>query len=347
MHKTAKGITDGLHGRGAAPLHICISENRRQDEVGVKLLVLSLTRHEPDAILHLYVDDLSDGLKDWLGAFPHVVQEHLAIDPALTWNIKAKLFLDLFHKGLTSIVWIDSDIIVTAPVGHFFAARPDALLIAQEFYRVSYKGVAGRTQGWGLPAGRDLPFTPNSCVMRMTRDHLPLLAAWQALLDRPDYLAMQARPWTERPFYMMGDQEALSALMGSRDFADIAVQPLRRGRDIAQCHQPDGYSPAQRLANRGRLPPFVHAQGEKPWRLDAAARTYHHVSPYWYAAQPYRDALLPRERGWLDQRPAQAVLLDRLAFGNPNLAGFLPALTFQIGKYAAAARRSVQRKLRL
>jgi len=326
-------------------LHICISENRLQDEVGVKLLVLSLTRHEPEAILHLYVDDLSKGLRDWLDAFPNVVKEHLKIDPALTWNIKAKLFFDLFEKGLTSVVWIDSDIIVTAPIGHFFAARPEALLTAEEYYRFSNQGVMARTRGWGLPPGRELPFTPNNCVMRMTSRHLDLIAAWQELLDRPDYQATQARPWQERPFYMMGDQEALSALMGSQGFADIAVQWLRRGRDIAQCFKADGYSPVERLSNLGRQPPFIHAQGEKPWRLSAASKTYHYVSPYWYAAYAYRDALLPQERGWLDQRPAQAVLLDRLAFGNPNLAGFPSAMAFQISKYVAASKRLVLKKL--
>ncbi|TNC74606.1 hypothetical protein [Rubellimicrobium roseum] len=323
-------------------LHICISENRPADEVGVKLLVLSLARHEPTAILHLFVNDLSDGLKAWLSARPNVIQDSLPIDPDLTWNIKPRLLTKLLDDDLDSVVWIDSDIIVTAPIGRFFdGLDDDTLVLTEEYFGYRNQGAAVRTQGWKLPAGRDLPFTPNSAVLRVTQRHRPLLSAWQALLERPDYLAAQAAPWAQRPFYMMGDQDALSALLGSRDFAHVPVQPLRRGRDIAQCFKEDGYSPTERLANLRSLPPFIHAQGGKPWRPVARSMAYQSVSPFWYAAQPYRDELTSDERRWLDERPASARVLHAMTLGHPSLAGLPPAVGRVVAKrWAAAARRA-------
>ena len=52
---------------------ICIYESRPRDEVAVKLLVLSISRHEPGARMHVFVENLGDGLKAWLGARPNVV----------------------------------------------------------------------------------------------------------------------------------------------------------------------------------------------------------------------------------------------------------------------------------
>lgn len=327
-------------------LHICISENRKEDEVGIKLLVLSLTRHEPGAILHLFVDDLGQGLKDWLTRFPNVSQEHLRIDKALGWNIKAKLFFKLFADGIDTIVWIDSDIIVTAPIGHYFdEPDPEVMITAEQYYTISNQGTACRTRGWGMTVGRDLPFTPNNCILRVTTRHMEFLAAWQTMLDRPYYKALQAGPWSARPFYMMGSQDAMSALMGSAGFAHIPVRPIRRGRDIAQCFMADGYSPTERLANLARLPPFVHAQGGKPWRLSASDQSYYHVSPFWYAARAYRHDLLPQERAWLDHRPQGAMVLHYLSLGHPSLAGFWPALTALVKKRCAAVVRLIKRKI--
>lgn len=319
-------------------LHICISENRRKDETGVKLLVLSLARHQPDAVLHLFVDDLREETRAWLAAFPTVRLARPAAgqadrtgDPG--WNIKPALFAQLLDEGVNEVVWMDSDIILTAPVGHFFAGlENDHLLVAEEYFTLRNRGVFCRTRGWGLPTGRRLPFTPNSCVMRVTRRHADFIAAWQELLNRPDYRAMQARPWEQRPFHMMGDQDAMSAVLGSRDFAGMKIAHLRAGRDIAQCFAADGYSPIDRLRNGRRLPAFVHAQGQKPWSAEGQTLLHNELGPYRHVAMDYAADLQPAERDWLGQKSRMAVFLERVALGNPNLAGLLPAATHLVGK---------------
>lgn len=328
------------------PLHICIAENRREDEVGVKLLVLSLLRHEPEAILHLFVDGLGEGLKTWLSQFPNVCLEHLEVDPSLGWNVKPRVILKLLEAGISPLVWIDSDIILTAPIRHLVEdPDPETVIVTTEFFMIRNRGLAIRTRGWGLPVGRDLPFAINNCVLRLTDRHIGLVKEWQGLLNRPDYLAMQAAPWYERPFYMMGDQEAMAALLGSVAYAHLPLKVLRRAKDIAQCFRADGYSPTERLSNWRRLPPIIHGQGDKPWRASSRKHAYYQVSPYWYVARDYRDDLLPEERDWLDHRPWQAMLLHYLSLGHPSLAGFLPALHALVDKRLASAFKLVRGKL--
>ncbi|PQO28774.1 hypothetical protein [Blastopirellula marina] len=320
--------------------HFCISENRVQDEVGVKLVVLSLVQNEPDCILHLFIDDLSEELKSWARDFPQVVLEQLTIKREDGWNIKAKILTKLLNDGVKAPIWIDSDIIVTAPIGHFFALEDDEMLVAEEFFRLRHRGTAGRTRGWGLPVGRNLPFTPNSCVVRVTDSHREFLNAWQELIRRPDYVALQAGPWNERPFYMMGDQDAMSALLGSEAFSHVPVRYLRKGRDIAQCFGADGYSPLDRLRNWQGLPPFVHAQGAKPWRKQEQIFQTQ-VDAFWYAARDYRNGLTEDESGWLDDRSKLAKLLHCMFLGHSSYVGLPSAICGAVGKYCGTIARKL------
>ena len=47
------------------------------------------------------------------------------------------------------------------------------------------QGSAVRARGWDLPAGRAFPITLNTCVLRVTAAHVPLLRRWQGLLVGP------------------------------------------------------------------------------------------------------------------------------------------------------------------
>src|SRR3712207_4014819 len=112
--------------------------------------------------------------------------------------------------------------------------------------------------------GRRLPATANTSVLRVTPHHTGLLEEWRSLLRSTEYQSAQLRPWDERPTHLMGDQDVLTALLSSADFADVPVRMLRRDVDIAHCFGSAGYLPLQRVRAvvRGqRLPPLVHAQG--------------------------------------------------------------------------------------
>src|SRR5262249_55224798 len=131
---------------------------------------------------------------------------------------------------------------------------------------VPHQGTAPRTHGWGLPVGRSFPVTLNSCVLRVTRAHLPLLRRWRELLDDPEYQAAQRRPFEQRALHHLSDQDVLNALVGSKEFDEFELRYLRGGVDMLHCGGSAGYS--LRLRARGLLrhtPPFLHAIAGKPW----------------------------------------------------------------------------------
>jgi hypothetical protein len=109
--------------------------------------------------------------------------------------------------------------------------------------------------------------------MCVSEHHLWLLKAWEGLLSRADYREAQRQHATERPVHLLGDQDALTALLGSAECADVPLHLLRRGRDIAQCAGPSGFTPVERIGSLcWGLPPFLHAVGVKPWQHGAKWR---------------------------------------------------------------------------
>jgi len=304
------------------------------DEVGVKLLLLSLRAHEPNAEIFVSTAALSDNLNSWVKDNINAVQIDISLDRGLGWNVKPSLLLSLLDAGVESVTWLDSDVILTQPIAKFFSRHSsDTIVVAEEYFTFRNRGVAERARGWGLDAGRELPYTPNTCVLRVTQHHRELLMAWQKLLSRPDYVNVQNKPWRDRPFYMMGDQDALAALLGSVEFKEIRVRRLRRGRDIAQCFQEDGYGPFERVRNVfNGLPPFVHAQGEKPWRPSAGENAYQEVSAYRYAALAFDEYLSKDERAWLRRQSRTAAVMDRIMLGHPSLAGLGFAVSRRLEK---------------
>ena len=72
--------------------------------------------------------------------------------------------------------------------------------------------------------------------------------------------------WRQRPIHMQGDQDVLTALLTSTEFADIPLKMLRRGKDIVQFDGVWGYTTAERLRSLlGDGPTFIHCMGTKPW----------------------------------------------------------------------------------
>ena len=65
---------------------------------------------------------------------------------------------------------------------------------------------------------------------------------------------------------MQGDQDVLTALLTSTEFAHIPLRALRRGKDIVQFDGVWGYTTAERTrALLGNGPTFIHSMGCKPW----------------------------------------------------------------------------------
>jgi hypothetical protein len=327
-------------------LVVCCYEDRARDLVGLKLLVLSLKRHCPSLAVRVASPCADDRCKEFLQSVPNVTLVPLKGSMLSGWDVKPLVLLDTLQAGATAAVWLDSDILVNGDAEEFLRSFGDNQLVAaQERPWVRNDGGTLRTRLWGLPVGRSVPRTVNTCVLRVTAAHRELLQAWAACLRDSLYQRAQRQPVMERPFHLFGDQEVLTALLGSAQFAHIPIRYLLRGRDIAHCFHADGYTVGERVRNLGRgLPLFVHGQGPRVWDLQARRdMPYLDVSAFLWLARQYRDDLRG-DVAWMDPLPGRA---EASQFGeSPNLLGMSLALRSQLRRVGirSALRRACSRR---
>lgn len=305
---------------------VCLFEDREECALGVKLLALSAGKHEPTWMIHAFVRNLGQQDLNWLASQPNVKLRTEIPTLQKGWNVKPSLLRLLLIETGGPVLWCDSDIILSSPVSGILDRLSISTFVATEEYGWGrQKGSKQRVQGWGFKESRPLVRTVNSCFMRMSSCHLPLLGAWDSALSVPDYVQAQSRTWDQRPLHLMGDQDVLTALLASKEHADIPLYLLRNGKHIAQCFEEDGYTVHDRLLNAisRRVPPLVHAQGGKPWKSGVRA-SYQQLSPYGPIALPYlKSASLPS--GWVSADDKATKLMDAIAFRSPNLRGIFPA----------------------
>ncbi len=331
------GLQDPLGANGEAmqhrnvPLIVCY-ENRPECEDGVRVLVASLKRAIPGARLRLYHNPASPDFADWIGQFPGIEWRPATLPASAGWNVKPHVLTEALDDGHEQALWLDADLLVARDFFPFLAAAPaDALIATEEASWGSWDDSEFlRTRGWGLELGRQLPFTANSCVLRVTQAHRGLIAAWQELLSSPVYIAAQAADSSTRPPHMIGDQDVLTALLGANAFKHIELRFMRRGKHILQLFGPLGFTIRERLQiGFGRLPLIIHAQGTKPWKVERAAHKrrwygrlfaiYQDTSAYIMFVEKY---LQPGLRfAWLAPASRAGAVLRRLGFGSIALAG--------------------------
>ncbi|MEJ5914137.1 hypothetical protein [Pseudokineococcus sp. 1T1Z-3] len=289
-----------------AAMQVVVHEDRPAQLVGARLAVASLLRQVPTADVLLWSPGAGADLAAWCAARPRVRLDASSL-PARGWDVKPAVLLALLEQHEQAL-WVDSDVLVWGDLAARLAqVPPSALVVAGETPLGQALGGSHRTRAWGLEVGRPLPTTANTGVVRVHRGHRPLLEAWRDLLADERYRGAQSSPWQERPLHLLGDQEVLTALLGSAEFASLEVEVLRQGRDVAQCFGPAGWLPADRLAcvRRGAPPVLVHAMGHrKPYapgrpatsrsgRLRARYEGLHHrLGPYGALAAALAPAAL-------------------------------------------------------
>ena len=322
-------------------LTVCTYEDRASDETGIKLLVASVQRHAPGALVNVHIPSPSDALAGWLRQRPGVSLFLGRVPDRQGFNVKPWVLRHALDHGASSAVWLDSDVIVSGPILPLFdSLRAEEVLAAEEFFGAKLQGGTVRTRLWGLEVGRWMPSTVNSCVFRATPQHVDLLAAWDELLLRPEYCEAMQRPWFQRSIHLLGDQEVITAVLGAARFRNVPIRWLRRGTQIAQCNELGGYHAHERIWNAltGTRPIFLHAQGDKPWRH----RSVHiDVSPYTLEAQTYA-ADLGEELPWTQPMSTLSSLLRWISREHISLSGLGPAVLWELRKQRiarTAARR--------
>jgi hypothetical protein len=274
---------------------------------------------------------------DWLDSQPQVILHTEPLPDAFDWNCKPQALLHVLNSGADEAIWFDSDLMVARNFGDIFdSLSPETIVVAQEAASMPDQGTAVRTSGWGWPVGRALDYTLNSCCVRVTRHHIPMIEKWKSALSDAEYRRVSVLPIEERPVHLKGDQDVLNALLGSQEFSHIPLRVLRSGRELVHCGGALGYSPADRLASLAAPPFFYHAIAGKPWVLlkeGASAgnwfewyrRLLQEVSPYVLECRRHLD-WYPAAQPWLRYRTLLGSLLRFMSASHPALAGFLPAV---------------------
>jgi hypothetical protein len=326
------------------PLHACSYENRPEALDGLILMVESVCQVDPEIRLHLTVPEAPEAVQACAKRHSQVVVSAAPPDGVAGWDVKPRLLLQELEAGAADAVWLDADLIVTRSLTQTLREfPPTALLVAEEWDRPPAVHVA---QLWDWPSAR--PVRPvNSCFIRATPVHRPLLQRWREMTRAPRYREAQARPFEQRPWYLASDQVLLTALLGSAEFAGIQGDYLNVGRHIVQCAGSSGYRPIHRLLDLGRgLPPLIHCIGRKPWMDQPEQRRLRRylldlavdVSPYVLAARRVACEIGTRPP-WVKPRTSLGSLLRTLGAGHPGLAGMPLAIMQALGQGLGRLRR--------
>lgn len=333
-----------LGNEQAKPL-VCLYEDRVYQIPGVKILLLSLARYCPEWPVRLRFPGVPASLRQWLRQYPHVelLDEQLPVSGS--FNVKPSVLLDGLQTGAPVCLWIDTDVLINGSLEYLEAIDSRTLVVTQDPWEYA-DGSTHRSHTWALAFGRPLPGPLNSAVVRITPDHKDLLTAWSSLISSDKYLAEQAKPIPLRNSHMLGDQDVLSALLASAEFAGIPVVRLRHGVQILQHHGAGAYAPMLRWQNLCKgMPALLHAMGTvKPWRMpphpspfrnprDYYERTYLELSPYLHFARQY-ESQLEENCDWMRMHTLAARVWTLTGMHHPALKG-----TFQAILHRLANRR--------
>jgi hypothetical protein len=309
-------------------------EDRPSVLTGMKLAVLSLIQHSPGLRIIAFAPGAPESFLTWAAGLPELEvrtsRDNIVGDG---WGVKASVLLSVLSEGHSPVTWFDTDIIACGDVqARLDAIDAGAIVATQEYFWGHRQGDPQRTTGLGLTVGRIFPSTINTGLLRASSEHRDLLEDWAAILGGKQFRAAQKLSALERPLHYWGDQETLTGLLGSEQYAEVPVVQLKRGVEIAQCFGPSGFTVRERLQMGRRQPLLIHAMGAKPWSRRPPARSalsaqriggyvqsvHQELSPYVAAARAYRG-VVQDDVGWMSASTLPARVLSRAFAGRPAL----------------------------
>lgn len=333
----------------SAPV-VCLYEDRPTQVAGLKILLLTLQRQCPEWPVRLRFPGISDSFRTWLRRFSQLSLQEEPLASSHSYNVKPAVLLDGLNAGHASCLWLDTDVCLNRSIDFIAAVPPDAIVVTQDPWEYR-DGSTHRSATWGLSSGRSLPGPLNTAVVRVTRHHERLLHAWQSAISTERYLHEQTKPTPLRDQHMLGDQDALSALLASEEFSSIPVRRLKHPTEILQHHGAAAYGPVQRGLNiLHGMPPLIHAMGSvKPWNMpdrphvlrspsDYYERCYLELSPYVHLARRFRAAL-EEGVGWLEIRTLYGMAGTVAACNRPSLKGLMQSALHQAARALGARAR--------
>jgi hypothetical protein len=329
---------------------ICVNEDREAWEPSLRVILASLSLHCPDMGISLFYPFANKAFLRWLNAYPQVRLQTDGLRNGYRWNVKPQAIMRLLDAGFDEVIWIDSDVFVTRDIRPLFRALDEAVFVATEATTCwlgpyDSDGARRRAELWQFSVGRVFPASLNSGVLRVTRRHYPLMKRWWELLQSDEYQRWQRKEkgMRKRPIHMQGDQDVLTALLNSTEFAHIPLKVLRRSKHIVQFDGVWGYTTAERLRNLlGDGPTFIHSMGCKPWvtRWESQRRNslreylkmvYLDVSPYTLSSAKFKEDL-GCDTNWMRAHYKFSAILRSLAMHHPALTGLPMAVFLDIAR---------------
>jgi hypothetical protein len=152
---------------------------------------------------------------------------------------------------------------------------------------------------------------------------------------------------------MQGDQDVLTALLASKEFSQVPIQMLRRGRDVVLFDGIFGYTVVDRLRNLiWGSPVMIHIAGLKPWSANWCLKppvglkayvehVYFDVSPYTLSAMRYRHEL-ECETEWMSPHYLLSRGLRALGMGSSALTGLPIAVCADLVRIIRSRYKSKQ-----
>jgi lipopolysaccharide biosynthesis glycosyltransferase len=339
---------------------VCIADDREASEPCLKLLLASLSRHCPGMGISLFYPFANQAFLRWVNAYPQVQVQADRLKKDYGWNVKPQAIMQLLDSGFDEVIWIDSDVLVTRDIRPLFHALDETIFVATEHTPGldchDHDRAGLRAQLWQLSVGRVLPAALNSGVLRATRRHYALMERWWELLQSDAYQSCQQQEWRTRPIHMAGDQDVLTALLTSSEFAHVPLRTLRRGKHIVQFDGVWGYTTAERTRNLlGDGPTFIHSIGGKPWVTRWGSERPRHlgeylkmvyldVSPYTLSSAKFKQELRC-DTNWMCAHYKLSSILRLLAMQHPALSGLPIAVFADIARFIKRARVAVSTKL--
>jgi hypothetical protein len=260
--------------------------------------------------------------------------------------------MHLMEEGFDEVIWIDSDIVVKEDIGRIFVDfRRDTIAVSEHTLGAPERDDRDgfRARSWGLPVGRVLPAAVSSGVLRVTKEHYHLMERWWELLKSEVYQNFQKKEWRHRPFHMLGDQDVLTALLTSEEFAQVPIYLLRRGQHIIQFDGVWGYTTAERMRNLlGDGPGFIHSGAGKPWSdqwieppslREYIKKVYLDLSPYTLSVLEFRREL-DCDTEWMEPHYVLSRILRMLGMGKLALSGLPMAVILDVARIPKALRQS-------
>ena len=336
---------------------VCVAEDRQACEPCLKLLLTSLGLHSPQVPINLFYPIANEEFLRWVSAYRQVRLQTDRLKNGYGWNVKPQAIMRLLDAGFDEVIWIDSDVLVTRDIRLLFHSLDDTAFVATEHTLAPerHDEMGLRAQLWNLSVGRVLSEALSSGVIRVTRKHYRLMERWWELLQSDAYQNSQQEEWSKRPIHMLGDQDVLTALLTSTEFAQIPLTVLRRGKHIIQFDGVWGYTTADRTRNLlGDGPTFIHSGAGKPWATcweaerptnlrDYLKMVYLDVSPYTLSSLRFSGDL-GCDTSWMRAHYRLSSMLRLLAMRHPALTGLPMAIPADIARFIKRAHDTIFRQ---